>query len=186
MNDRLTLAPPTMPTRLLMGFCCLFIITFGCSFAALPLWHIIHEGLIGKIPWPLVAFATPAAFLGLLIIWAGCRLRVWILPYCFTVDRQAMICGYLWKENWVGKISLNGIQALTAEPGWSRRSWPWVLYARFANGKKRQCILNSLSHHGTERAAYEECIKISQKIAHHLSVNLEMAAWSDKLHPPHA
>lgn len=155
------------------------MIAFGSTFAALPLWQILQEGLTGEIPWPLVAFATLAVPFGLFIIWAGYHFRVWVLPYRFTIDRQSMICGYLWKQHWAGKNSLTGIISVTAEPGWAERSWPWAIYANFADGRKRQCILTSHSFHTTEQASYHECLKIGQQIANHLSFELEMTQWSE-------
>lgn len=108
----------------------------------------------------------------------GVRYRVWVFPYQFTVDISQKACGYLWKESWVDRTDFSGLAALVTAPAYSRRMWPWVIYARFEGQRDHKAILNSHSGLSSELAAFERSLETCSRIADYLGVPVEFDEWS--------
>lgn len=178
MKPPFQLERPALHIRVLYGFLAIFIISFSSVFVALPLIHIGRELSNGSVPWPLIGFAAFSVPFGGLLLWSGFGCRVWVLPYRFTVDSSQNTCGYLWRNSWVGRTDLTGVSALVTAPAYSRRLWPWVIYAGFHDGRKRKIILNSYDSFSSEVAAFEHSFETCSKIANYLGVPVKFDEWS--------
>lgn len=172
------LEPPPIHLRCFYAMVALFTLCFSSVFLLLPAAFLFATFLEGGIPWPLVFFTVLAVPFAAFLIFAGFRLRVWILPYRFTVDLEKGLCGYCWKEGWAAKTDIKGAISVVTMPGWSKRQWPWVLHVRINGGEKLKAILNSHTSCNLEAKALEDSIHAGIKIARYMEVPLEIAEWS--------
>jgi hypothetical protein len=172
---------PRLHKRVLFGFLAIFIICFSSVFVALPLIHIGRDFSKGSVAWPLIGFAALSVPFGGLMLWIGFRYRVWVLPYRFTVDSSQNTCGYFWRDSWVGRTDLTGVSALVTAPAYSRRLWPWVIYASFQDGRERKAILNSHDSYSSEATAFDRSFEACSEIAAHLGVPVKFDQWSPEI-----
>lgn len=181
MKPPFQLERPGLQKRLLFGGWSIVILCFASIFVGLPLIHLSRELSNGPIPWPLVGFAALSVPFGGLMFWIGSRYRVWVFPYQFTVDKSQNACGYLWRESWVDRTDLTGVDALVTAPAYSKRMWPWVIYASFGDGRDRKAILNSHDSFASEVIAFERSYETCSKMADYLGVPVEFDEWSPEI-----
>jgi hypothetical protein len=181
MKPPFQLESPALHKRVLFGFLAIFIICFSSVFVALPMIQIGREFSNGSVPWPLIGFAALSVPFGGCMLWIGFRYRVWVLPYRFTVDGSQNTCGYFWRDSWVEQTDLTGVSALVTAPAYSRRLWPWVIYASFQDGRERKAILNSNDSFRSEATAFESSFETCSKIANYLGVPIKFDAWSPEI-----
>ena len=174
----LKLPKPPIHTRIGVALFALMAGVFASVSVALPQIHIVQELLSGNVPWPLLGFACISAAAGILLLWVGWRLRVWILPYEFTFDPSQNICGYVYRGSWIDPVDLSALEALVSEPAFSQRRWHWAISARFSDGRATKPILNYPETFASEAAAFQRAFQVASEIADYLEVPLEFEEWS--------
>lgn len=177
MADLLNLPPPTIGERATMAVASVAFVSFGFVFAGFPIYHILREIHVGKVPWPLVGFSALAIPLGAFLIYAGIRYMPWMISYRFTIDRGDRVFGYYKDGRWLWKRHLGNVTSIVTRPGYSRSHWPWNILIQ-KDGAKEELLITSFSPLSSEREAFTACAPLAQKIADYLGVGLLHEEWS--------
>ncbi len=150
---------------------------FGSVFASFPVFHIVRELLVGKVPWPLIGFATLAIPFGVFLSYIAVRYMPWALAYRLTIDKSNRAFGYYKNGRWLWRRPLGDITSIITKPGYSRFHWPWAILIQ-KKGVKEELLVTSFSPLNSEREAFSACSPIAQRIADFLDVPLLHQEWS--------